>query len=189
MNAASEKQERDLCVIRQYRGLVLELAWRYWKMLPANAKLWLDPDDLIEDAYIYILTRVGNRAWNPKRGSQMTYLWMGISSILQNFSIAQQAKKRFGFIVPLEDIQHVGGLDRKVIQWEAEEALNRVYSEASPKLKDLMKKWFGPEKPRGTMLRSSKATEMYFEFRGLAEKHRLSPSDCRKMMGAGVWVD
>jgi hypothetical protein len=187
MSATSERDEKDLSVIRQYRGLVLELAWRYWKTLPAHTKMWIDPDDLIEDAYIYILTRVGSRAWNPKRGTRMTYLYCGISSILMNFSMSQQAKKRFGYPVPLEDVYHLGGLDKKMIQWEAEEALNKIYKEASPELKAQMKKWFGPGKPRGQ--RTVNASQFYFEFRGLAERYRLTPNDCRKMMGAGMWMD
>ena len=187
MLCPSGNQERDLLVIQKYRGLVLELAWRYWRTLPAHTKIWVDPDDLIEDAYIYVLTRVGKRAWNPRRGAQSTYLWCGISSILLNFALSQQTKKRFGYRLPLEDIKAIALPDRRLATLEAEEALNKTYQEASRELKWQMKRWFGPSKPR--FGHSDKSFFLYSEFRNLAARHRLTSEDCRRLMGSGVWID
>ncbi len=183
----SGNEERDLLVIQRYRGLVLQLAWRYWRTLPAYTKIWVDPDDLIEDAYIYILTRVGKRAWNPQRGAQSTYLWCGINSILLNFTLSQQTKKRFGYRLPLEDIKAMALPDRRLARLEAEDALNRIYREASQELKEQMKRWFGPGSPKHG--RPGKVLPLCSEFKSLTTRYRLTADDCRQLMGKGVWID
>lgn len=172
-------------VIEQYRGLVWKLAWQYWWRLPVQAKCWVDPDDLIEDAYLYVLTTVAKGTYDRRRGGKTTFLWVGVNNLLLNFALSLQAKKRVGWVVSLEELHAVAKADRELGRVEAEEALNRTYRDASVSLKKEMKNWFGPGKPK--VRRSKEAKGLQGEFLDLARRNRLTAQDCRELMGTGTW--
>lgn len=172
-------------LVEQYRWLVMKLAWQYWRKLPVYTKLWVDPDDLIEEAYLFILT-TAIRQYDPKRASRTTFVWVGVNSVLLNFALSQQVKKRFGWSVPLEELRFVCKTDERLLLYESEQALNRVYESASPLLKEEMRLWFGPGKPK--YHRSIASRGLQEEFKTLAHTYHLVPDDCRRLFGRGIWL-
>lgn len=177
--------DRGLEVLEKFKGLVLKLSWQYWKRLPQHTKVWVDPDDLIEDAYLYVLSRAAD-TYDKEKASRCTFLWVGVNNLLLNFAMSQQTKKRFGWNVPVEELEVIGKPDPSVAGMEARDALNKIYNEASDELKKEMQNWFGPIRPR---LRTKRVHENRREFLALATKHRLTEDDCRHLMGSVVWVN
>ncbi len=177
-----------LQLIEQYRNLARKLAWQYWKSLPASTKVWVDPEDLIEDAYLYILSRAST-AYDVGRGKWTTFLTTGITNLFLNFTLSQQTKKRFGWNHPLETLDQmgIGKRDKGVGRLEAIDALLNVYTQASDPCRGAMRQWFGVE--RRKVKRSAVAKALYREFAILAEQNRLSPNDCRELMRGGLCLD
>jgi hypothetical protein len=182
------KVKEQLRVIEQYRGLVMKLAWEYWRRLPVYSKVWIDPDDLIEEAYLFIL-RKATKTYDKKRASQMTFLWCGIGNLFKNFANAQQTKKRFGWSVSLEELECAGmGARDSGIAWvEAYDAAIRTYRQVSPECRCEMKQWFGPE--RRKVKRSGEALKLYREFYQTAHTNGLTIDDCRQLIqSGGLWL-
>lgn len=189
MKKSGEEEERLLAVIAQYRGLVLKLAWMYWRKLPAAVKVWVDPDDLIEEAYVSVIRDEAKRQWDAKRGRKSTFVWTSLNSMFLNFALAQQTQKRFGWRITLEDLAclGLGEDDKSIATLEAKQAFEKVWWASSSSLRGYEREWFGPEKPR--MKWSEETRAAYREFRGLADKYRLSPNDCRQLMRGGMWLE
>lgn len=162
-----------------------KIAWQYWRTLPASTKMWVDPEDMIAEAVLHVMSFVG-RNHNAKRGSVSTFLYCTVNSHMLNFTLAQQNKKRFGWRKDLEDVGHLH-VDEKLFDLiEAREALEVVFKKASPDLKDEIRRWFGPDRraPRWGVNGRALTSEFY----RLARIHRLTPSDCRLLLRSGVWV-
>jgi DNA-directed RNA polymerase specialized sigma24 family protein len=176
----------DEQLLSQYRGMVIKLAWQYWKRLPEMVRVWVDPEDLIEEAYIHVLSR-GRSLFDRRRGGQSTFLYIGISHLFLNFAIAQQAKKRFGWAVSVDELRVLGKRDSGLGRVESIDALLRCYQQASEECKGEMRRWFGFSKPK--VHRSLYHQRIYQEFRQLAEHNRLSPNDCRVLMRSGMCLD
>jgi DNA-directed RNA polymerase specialized sigma24 family protein len=187
MNLVRRQQAR-LHLIEQYRNLARKLAWQYWKSLPVSTKVWVDVEDLIEDAYLYILSRATD-TYDGGRGKWTTFLTTGISNLFLNFAQSQQTKKRFGWMHPLETLDKlgIGKRDEGVSRAEAIDALLSTYGQASDPCRGAMRQWFGVE--RRKVKRSAAAKQIYKEFQVLAERNRLSPNDCRKLMRGGLCLD
>lgn len=183
MNDASRLE-----LVNQYQNMARKLAWQFWKTLPVSTKMWVDPEDLISDALLYIVDRAPEM-YNAKRGRWSTFLTTGISNLFLNFALSQQTKKRFGFNVPAEDLDRlgVGKKDGAIQRCEAIDALLKTYSEASLELRVAMRQWFSVEKHK--FRRSATAKRNYQEFAELAEKNKLSPNDCRVLMRGGMCLD
>lgn len=65
-------------VLKSYSNMVRQKAWFYWKKLPATVKVWLSPEDVIEDGLQWAVTR-GYEKWDSKRGGNFgTFLWHGL---------------------------------------------------------------------------------------------------------------
>lgn len=181
-----KEEERQLALLAKYRKLVLKLAWEYWKRLPASVRIWVDPEDLIEEAYVYVI-RQEARDYDKRRGNPTTFLWTGISNLFLNFAASYQTRKRFGWRVPLEDLWMGGEHDRELKRIEAREALEQVFKEGSPELQKEILEWFGQA---GSRVKWSKAAKrLYEEFRRLAKKHGLSPEDFRQLIRSDLWVN
>ncbi len=175
----------DVVNIEQYKKMVLQLAFKCWRQLPVSVKMWVDPEDLVADAYVYILAWAKFR-YKESRAGKSTFLWTGVSNLYLNFALKHQAKKRFGWRIPLEDVQWLGKQDKKIAEKEALDALSRIYSEASKPCRNRIKSWFGQEMVRAR--RSEKERRVYEEFSLLAKKNGLTRDDCRELMRGGVWI-
>jgi hypothetical protein len=173
----------DESLLAQYRGLVIKLAWQYWRRLPVSTKMWVEPEDLIEDAYLFILTRHA-QTYNNKRAMRSTFLWTGIGNLFLNFALSQQTRKRFGWPVPLEEVETMGRRDDRIQRVESVDAIIRIFNQASPECQVEMRRWFGFERPK--VRRSEQGRRIYKEFSELAYQNRVSPDDCRKLMRSGL---
>lgn len=176
------RREKQL-LLEQHRGMVLKLAWQYWRRLPSYTKIWVDPEDLIEEAYLYILSRAQG-SYDRRRAGQSTFLWTGLTNLFLIFAMRQQTKKRFGWSVPLEELQALGKRDTGVGRVETIDAVLKCYQQASEECRQEMQKWFGFERIK--VKRSEQAKRVYLEFKILAERNRLSPNDCRQLMRGGL---
>jgi DNA-directed RNA polymerase specialized sigma24 family protein len=183
--ARQEKDKQLLAVMEQYRELVLKLSWQYWHKLPMAVKSWVDPQDIIEEVYVYVISRA-QETYDESRSSRMTFLWTGINNLLLNFAMSHQTQKRFGWSVPLDDILNMGKHDQGLADIEAKEALHNIYKEATPELKEYIAAWFGARRPRVRW--SLEARSVYREFRNLALQQRLTRDDCHRLLRSGVWV-
>ena len=185
--------ERDAHLLEEmekYRGLVLKLSWQYWHKLPIAVKSWVDPQDIIEEVYIYAISRAEDTYNNPhykhKKANKCTFLYTGINNLLLNFAACHQTQKRFGWSIPLEEIEHMGKRDETLSDIEAREALHVIYKQASDELKEYIQAWFGARRPR--MKWSLESRQIYREFRDLALQQRLTRDDCSRLLRGGVWV-
>ena len=181
-----KKDVPELFQYEKYREMVAKLAWRFWYQLPAATKMWVSPEDLIADAYVYIISQA-RKSYDKTRASQSTLLWTGVSNLFLNFALKHQMKKRFGWRVELDDKHSwMGARDKGVSRYNSLEALSKVYSEASKECRQRIQLWFGQEPVK--IKRSEKERKLYEEFRGLAMKNGLSVDDCRMLMSGGVWI-
>ena len=179
------RTDEDVAILKQYRGLIYKLAFKSWRQLPASVKMWVEPEDLVADAYLFILASA-KFSYKKARAGRSTFLWTGVSNLYLNFALKHQAKKRFGWRIPIEDVQWVGKSDTKIAEKESLDALSRIYFEASEECRRGIKKWFGQEPVRAK--RSEKEKRIYGEFYQLAKKNGLSKNDCRELMRGGVWI-
>jgi DNA-directed RNA polymerase specialized sigma24 family protein len=177
--------ETDEVVIEKYKGMIYKLAFKSWRQLPASVKMWVEPEDLVADAYVAILANAKFR-YKKTQSSVSTFLWIGISNLFLNFALKHQVKKRLGWRVPLEDIEWFGKSDAKIAEREALDALARTYFEASEDCRARIKKWFGQVPVRAK--RSEKEKQFYQEFCRLAKKNGLTKNDCRELMRGGVLI-
>lgn len=181
-------ENSQMKLVNQYRAMAQKLAWQFWRTLPVSTKMWIDHEDLVSEAYLYILSRA-RETYDATRASRSTFLWTGISNLFLNFALSQQTKKRFGFNVPAEDLDRmgVGKRDKTIERTEAIDALLLTYHEASEDCRRGMRQWFGVEKSK--VRRSASAKRNYQEFAQLAAKNRLTPNDCRNLMRGGMCLD
>jgi hypothetical protein len=175
----------DEVLLEQYKGMIYKLAFKSWRLLPASVKIWVEPEDLVADAYLDILAAVKFR-YRKDRSSKSTFIWTAISNMYLNFAAKHQASKRFGWRIPLDDVQWLGKKDGKIAEREALDALSKVYYQASEDCRSRIKLWFGQEPIRAK--RSEKEKQFYTEFCQLAKRNGLSKDDCRELMRGGVWI-
>lgn len=169
-----------------YKNMARKLAWQYWKSLPASTKMWVDPEDMISEAVLHVLSFV-KANYDLKRGSISTFLYCTVNSHLLNYTLAQQNGKRFGWRLDLEDVGHLHSEESLFRLVEARQALEVVFSKASPSLQNEISIWFGPGKRRAPRWGIS-GKALTSEFYHLARQHRLTESDCRLLLRSGVWV-
>jgi len=183
MRTRSE-QASDAALLEQYRGMIRQLSWKAWLQLPASVKMWVGPEDMVSDAYVYILSVLKNNRYKKSRASRSTFTWVGVTNLFLNFAASHQTKKRYGWSIPLENIEWMGKPDPEIRNREALDALSRTYREASPDCRHQMQRWFGQEPVKARW--SEKEQRIYREFALLAAKNRLTRDDCRELMRAGV---
>lgn len=177
------KQKQEM--LERVRGMVIKLAWESWRMLPPQTKVWVDPDDLVEECYIHILDDILERY--DGRAGYTTFLWWAEKNRLLRWAQRQLTQKRLGITIPLEDAEWVGKKDMGQTKIEAEDALLWVYEMASPQLRVQMRAWFCPQfKLR---MRSDEFPEAAKEFRTLSGTSRLFYEDCLKLMQNGFTID
>lgn len=169
----------------EYKNMARKIAWQYWKTLPASAKMWIDPEDMISEAVLHVMSFVGKN-FNPKRSSLSTFLYCTVNSHMLNFTLAQQNGKRFGWRKDLDDVLHLHVEESLFQLIEAREALEVIFRKASPDLRMEIKKWFGPERRAPRWGVNGRA--LTSEFKHLAHSHRLTASDCDILLRSGVWV-
>lgn len=177
-------EKKQLATISQYRRMVMKLAWSYWKRLPEATKAWVDPEDLIEEAYIFLLKTAANQHnsnYDKRKSSMSNFTWVGVSNMFLNFTLSQQTAKRYGFSAPLEEAFDYGKRDHEIDYINATQALQRVITQASPELHSEILKWFGPRAPR--LKWSFEAKQLYREFYVLAVRNGLNANDCRTLFG------
>lgn len=176
---------RKLSLYEQYRDMARKLAWQYWKSLPTTTKMWVDPEDMISEAVLHVMSFVG-RNHDAKRGSLSTFIYCTVNSHLLNFALSQQNGKRFCWRRDLEDAGHVWKEENLFQLIEARNALEVIYRKASVDLRREICVWFGPERRAPKWGVNGKALTQ--EFSQLARTYRLSEKDCSLLLRSGVWV-
>lgn len=182
------KNERSgIALYAQYKRMAMKLAWKYWKQLPTSAKMWIDPEDMIAEAVLHVVTRISD-IYNPKKSSMSTFVYTSVGSVLFNFVLAQRNSKRFGWNISIEDEACPVLMKRdEVFQLvEAKMSLEKIFVQASPKLRSEIGRWFSTERLAPRYSKESKRVIMEFAF--LAKRHQLTPSDCRLLLRSGIWM-
>jgi hypothetical protein len=182
-----KKRPSQLFLYEQYKRMAMKLAWKYWKMLPLSSKMWIDPEDFIAEAVLHVVGFV-RRNHNASRASVSSFLYCTVGSHMFNAVLSQRSAKRFCWRVSLEDESCPAiPYSEKLFQLvETKQALEKVFSQASPGLKTEIGRWFGAE--RRAPGYSRKTVELIKEFGFLAKRNRLSESDCRLLLRSGVWI-
>lgn len=185
-------------LIEKYGDLAKQLAWRYWRKLPPATKLWVDPEDLISEAYLWFVETMQTK-YDPTKACGCTFVYHALNNMLMNFCIRHQQRKRQGITLSLDEAmeamankgapqfnpKYLGKSDGSFRKVEAYDALAKVYQESSRDCKKEIRRWFGQnnrERPR----RSVKGLDVNKEFRYRAAMNRLSENDCRELMRSGV---
>lgn len=71
-------------VLKSYKNMVRQKAWFYWKKLPSTVKVWISPEDVIEDGLQWAVT-IGYEKWDESRGGNFgTFLWHGLEHYLDD---------------------------------------------------------------------------------------------------------
>lgn len=180
----AERQHERLL---QHQGLVAKLAWRYWWGLPRAMRCWVDPEDLMEEAFVYLLAR-GLRRYERQRSMESTFLWTGVQNLFLNYVKSQLVQKRKVELTALEDLELVGKTPGKtdciVLQTDAQEALGSIYAQASPELRQSLRRWFSADFK--LMRKGYRFWSTVGEFRELARREGLTIDDCRMLLRSGV---
>lgn len=64
------------------RNLIWSKAWQAWKRLPPSAKIWVDVDDLYQEAVLEVIAK--SEKYNPSAGAWTTYVWTVVHNRLSN---------------------------------------------------------------------------------------------------------
>jgi RNA polymerase sigma factor (sigma-70 family) len=196
--AANMEDKKVEELIAKYGDLAKKLAWKYWKKLPPATKMWVDPEDLISEAYLCFVKTVRDK-YDASKASECTFIFWVVNNMLINFCLKHQQGKRRGVTLSLDEAleateegevaqfnpKYLGVQDNKFKKLEAYDALMQVYTESSEECRQEIRRWFGQnhrERPR----RSVKGKEVNKEFRYRASMNRLSPYDCVELMREGV---
>ncbi len=182
-----KKESSRLFLYEQYKRMAMQLAWKYWKQLPVSTKMWVDPEDLISEAVLHVVTRISD-IYNPKKSSMSTFVYCSVGSVLFNFVLSQRNAKRFGWNISLDDeaCPSIPRRDEAFQLMEAKQSLERIFIESSPKLRMEICRWFSIEKRSPRYSKDGRRLTREFSF--LAKRNRLSESDCRLLLRNGVWV-
>jgi hypothetical protein len=182
------RYQSQLFLYEQYKHMAMKLAWKYWKQLPASAKMWIDPEDFISEAVLHVVGFV-RKNHDVSRASVSSFLYCTVGSHMLNAVLAQRNTKRFGWMVSTEDenCPQLFQTEYSIQLIEARQALEKIFRQSSPRLRTEIGKWFGIE--RSGPGYSKKSQELVSEFAHLAKRNGLSASDCRLLLRSGVWVD
>ena len=90
----------EASVLRKLDKLLWQKSWAAYKRLPGEVKVWIDLDDLHAEAQLHAIKCL--RRWTPVRGSQMTFVFVGVTNHLSSLVLRLTARKRHNF-----DIQWV----------------------------------------------------------------------------------
>jgi hypothetical protein len=172
-------------MLQKVRGMVIKLAWESWRQLPPQTKVWIQPDDLIEECYLHVLDDILERY--DGRAGYTTFLWWSTKNRLLRLAQKQLTQKRLAVTVPLEDADWVGERDDGQNHCEAVDAILWVYEQASPQLRVQMRAWFCPQLK--LRLKSTEFQEAAVEFRTLSQTSRLHYEDCLRLMHNGFIMD
>lgn len=174
-------------MLEKVKGIVIKLAWESWLQLPRQTKVWVQPDDLIGDCYLYVLQDVLNKY--DGRAGYTTFLWWTIKNHLINLAQRHLAQKRLAITVPLGNGDSIVDTRPTCQDWcDAVNSIAWVYSKASPQLQVQMRAWFCYSLQRRTGKKVD-FQEMAAEFRFLCENSHLHYDDCLMLIKSGFQVD
>jgi hypothetical protein len=197
MNQKDVARVEELIV--KYGDLAKKLAWKYWKKLPPAAKMWIDPEDLISEAYLCFATKIKEK-YDANRASESTFIWHTLSNLFTNLCLQQAQSRRKAITLSLDealealssegeipkfDIKFLGRPDQLVKQREALYSLASVYRDAGEECQARMRRWFG-QRPTKLKRLSWEDKIWNAEFKFLADKYRLNMDDCLLLMRSGV---
>lgn len=193
-----------------YRRMVAQIALESWRRLPTHTRVWLSPEDMIEDGMTFLFSEAILR-WEPKRGKLSTF----VGTVIRNFydehyyhKLSFSTKRNEKHLDSLEDVaarqpnlsreralelvlreRH----DYKSAQRMQQECfvvpmMLEMYRRSSPALREEIKHWFLEGVDR-VQLSNAKFMVARGEFHALAKKIGIGIEDCRHLLTSPSCLD
>ena len=165
--------------MENYRGLVAELAIKYWRRLLPSTKAWVTEDDLLNDGMLFAREEI-MPYFDVRKGCSFTTI---LTISLDHYYIRRvrdlSRLKRTPVDIPI--VRNHGTVDIIASRM----SMTKLYEEASPHLQHYIQIWFlskqGPERIRPTSIPFRKAKK---EFLKLAPKFSVDVEVCRILLEA-----
>lgn len=164
--------------MENFTSLFYKFAIKCWNKLPNAHKTWVSVEDLVQDGMVFARFKLVPN-YDVRRAAFITILQMSLEQFYSRKLRALYRKKRMPIeIKETEQEERVQQEDVSVAVSQA--AVEKVYLEASPLLKEYMGKWFFKV---GGGVRRIRISEPFKqarnEFQLLAMKHNVTPENCR----------
>src|ERR1700688_21232 len=121
--------------LESYLPMIAQKAFQAWRRLPAQYKVWLDVDDLIQEGVLFARYHVWPR-YKPLFGKFTTYLYASLERFYYSIVHDKFYQKRTAReIVPIADVERkLIGKDETELAMHAVDSLRCILKEASPQL-------------------------------------------------------
>ena len=112
--------------VHQWERYLHKASYRVWQRLPNQIKMWMDAEDLYQEAYAEALACYDR--WDPTIAGYSTYMCRGVQLRLSRIAAYWQQKKRFPnqevevAVLEYEGYNQPHGLTDAVVGWLALEA-------------------------------------------------------------------
>lgn len=95
-------------MLRKLDKLLWQKSWAAYRRLPAEIRVWVDLEDFHSEAQLHTIRCL--RRWTPKRGSQMTFIYVGVTNHLATMVTRLTARKRHAFEATWVELEKVDAL-------------------------------------------------------------------------------
>ncbi len=85
-------QKEKRLILKQADRLLWREAWKAWKRLPRETKIWFDLEDVHGEAQLAALRCL--RRYNPRRGQPLTLIYIAVPRALSSLVTRMKAEKR-----------------------------------------------------------------------------------------------
>ncbi len=163
--------------MENYSNLFYKLALRCWKNLPSQHQTWISVEDLIQDGMLFIRYKVVPKYNVRLKMSFITLLHISLEQFYSRKLAAYYAKKRLPIDLTYdEDVRFVDVLS-------STSAIDNIYDQASPLLRQYMDKWFYDTDGLPERLRiSDPFKKARREFKRLAKVNNVDVVTCRTVL-------
>lgn len=202
-------------LLENYRGLVLQEAWKVWSRLPKQTRAWIGLEDVVETGMAFAWATYDgqygkHRQWSEAaRGSFGTYLkghlfYHFMNQFVDPYQTAlsrrdnktesidalkQAAYERGMREFAIEALMADPPMHEDVAECVLVDGLHNIYKQGTSLLKRHFVNWF--IRPGETKLHVSGRPfhQARTEFHSLATKHDITIDDCRHVMRSPVCLD
>jgi hypothetical protein len=173
--------------IENYLPEISQIALQHWRRLPKQTRLWVDPEDFLQDGLIFVRTVLMPRFVFTKGTKFSTYIFIPLHRFFRAYRESLTCDKRFKNTQTLKQLAegeqfkqelYVAGMDSYY-------TMLKLYEAASSNLQRYLEEWFFDRRGTTKCVRTSKGFQRAKrEFLTLAPKYKVTARVCEELLQA-----
>lgn len=187
--------------MENYTGLVTKVAIKYWRALPATAKLWIDVEDFVSEGMRFARFEL-MQSYDYRASSFTTFLTIALKQFYgRKIRDLNRQKRNRGIEINLDDLERAyddpeENTNTKTPLGSAvmlpmhnpydvltcRMSMLKLYDEASPRLQRYLKTWFLNKKPPEVVRVDVSFRKARREFLKLAPVFSVGESECKTLL-------